>query len=98
MIIVVVSEISFNVLMIIYLIQPYREAKEEGELQPNRAVRVIAGRETFLSRSTNNLAQSQQDVPPDYEDDVIIHQADRNAFDEKTREKFGNANVSRSYD
>ena len=55
MIIAVITELSFNCLMIIYLIQPYKEAKDLEKLEPNRAVRVIAGRETFLSVSTNKL-------------------------------------------
>ena len=37
------SEISFNILMIIYLIQPFMEKESDEKMVCNQAVRVIAG-------------------------------------------------------
>ena len=69
-------ELAFNILMLYYLIQPYKDAKAASKdgLQPNRAVRAITGNNVDTAYDS-----IQQQVHLEYEDIVVV-EADRNAF------------------
>ena len=62
-----VSELAFNGMMIVYLVQPYLEKDSDENIEVNQAVRIIAGDDNKLYLSTNEFVNVSQDVPPDFE-------------------------------
>ena len=62
-----ISELAFNGMMIVYLVQPYLEKDPDENIEVNQAVRIIAGDDNKLYLSTNEFMNVSQDVPPDFE-------------------------------
>ena len=56
-------------MMIVYLIQPYREVEPDQKMVVNQTVRAIAFGESLLDQeeSPKNIYTDAQDVPPDFD-------------------------------